>query len=158
MSIQFKIDAKKKILTLLMLGGVSYAAHGQELPEAPHPMVKTVVSSPIKRDFHLYMHSKTSRFLLASDFGVRLLDAQSTRSFMTNACHCIHETELGPIAGSTPGMYAYSFAAASTIEFTAYKLWQHGHPKLGRTLQVVAIVGDGYSVAGNYRTIAKYGK
>src|ERR1700723_1992050 len=88
--------------------------------------------APIERDFHAYLHSRTTRALILGDYGVRILDAVSTRQVQDNPCKCMHEDELGPIVRTSLGMTAYSLAVATGIEFTAYKLWQHGHPKVAR--------------------------
>jgi hypothetical protein len=100
-------------------------------------------ANPIERDFHAYLQSPLTRRLIKADYSVRILDAVSTRQFMTNPCHCMHEDQLGPIAKSSIGMTAYSLGVATAVEYGAYKLWQHGHPKLAHALQIGEIIGDG---------------
>ena len=104
---------------------------------------RVLPQSPIKRDFHAYLQSPFTRRLIVADYGVRLLDAISTRQVQLNPCHCMHEDELGPIVKSSIGMTAYSLGVATAVEYGAYKLWQHGHPKLAKALQIGEIIGDG---------------
>jgi len=100
-------------------------------------------ATPIKRDFHAYLQSSLTRRLIVADYSVRILDVISTRQVQLNPCHCMHEDELGPIVKSSIGMTAYSLGVATAVEYGAYKLWQHGHPKLARALQIGEIIGDG---------------
>lgn len=118
--------------------------HGSDSSLASPVMVENPKPAPsIKRDFHAYLQSPVTRRLIVADYGVRLLDAISTRQVQLNPCRCMHEDELGPIVKSSIGMTAYSLGVATAVEYGAYKLWQHGHPKLARALQIGEIIGDG---------------
>jgi hypothetical protein len=138
---------------LLGLALFAATAKGEELPSAPSvngAVRQQTPSTPIKRDFHTYMGSRWNRSLFLADFSVRAMDADSTRRFMTNSCKCMHEGDIGPIANTTPGMWAYSLGAAAGIEFASYELWKHHHEKIARVLQVTEVMYDGGISIKNY--------
>jgi hypothetical protein len=128
----------------------------EELFAAPGIVRSPKPATPIKRDFHSYLQSSFTRRLIVADYSVRILDAVSTRQFMNNPCRCIVEKQIGPIAGSAWGMTAYSLGVATAVEYGAYKLWQHGHPRIARVLQIGEIGYDGYFGVNNERLNAQH--
>lgn len=97
--------------------------------------------------------------LFSADALVRSLDAQSTRSFMTNKCACMTEKNLPlPLAKSTAGMYAYSLGVSASVMGLSYLAHKTHHHKLERLIPMVDAGYDLTAVIGNYKNISKYGK
>lgn len=97
--------------------------------------------------------------LFSADALVRTLDAQSTRSFMTNKCKCLEEANLPKsIAGSTSKMYAYSLGVSAGVMGLSYLAHKTHHHKLERFIPMVDAGYDLSAVIGNYHNISKYGK
>lgn len=98
---------------------------------------------------------KTNMALFSADALVRSLDAQSTRSFMTNPCKCIREAYLpNYIVSSTPRMYAYSLGVSAGLVGMAYLAHKTHHHKLERLIPAMDIAYDGRLVLGNYHNIS----
>lgn len=112
------------IIVLIFLTGAALSVYGQDLPAAPEP----------------YLHNGINRSLVSADFSIRLMDAVSTRQFMTDQCHCFHETgsmflgfvSLKPIAASAPAMYAYSLGVATVNTLASSYLWRRGERSKNR--------------------------
>ena len=96
-----------------------------------------------------YLANHENQAFIAADFTARIMDAYSTRKNLTNPCHCFYETQIGPIADTTTGMYAYSLGIATGVEIGAYELWKHGHPRIARAVQGIEIVGTSSAVIHN---------
>lgn len=125
-----------KWLTSIVLAGVAISSHAQATPTTKQP--------------HVFF-DRYNVALFSADALVRSLDAQSTRSFMTNPCHCMSETTLpDSIAGSTPKMYAYSLGVSAGVVGLTYLAHKTGHHKIERIIPMVDIGYSVRNVSGNY--------
>ena len=94
--------------------------------------------------------------LFSTDALARSLDAQSTRSFMTNSCKCIQETSLpNYIVSSTPRMYAYSLGVSAGLVGLSYIAHKTHHHKIERIIPMVDIGYSVRNVSGNYLHISQ---
>lgn len=94
--------------------------------------------------------------LFTTDALVRTLDAQSTRSFMTNPCGCMIETSLPQsVAASTPTMYGYSVGVTGAMVALSYAAHRTGHHKLERWIPAADAGYDGRIVVENWQHIAR---
>ncbi len=127
-------------LSLSAAGASGSALTTQPLPNAPQPQG--------------FLRNRVNQELVAVDFGVRLLDAASTRQVMSDPCHCYIESGnfgLRSFTSSNAGQYTYSLAMAAGQAEAASLLWRHGgksgHRKLyhlaSRAVLLVDIVYDG---------------
>ena len=138
----------KTIATLLLLHSLGAIAQSPALKaaliEAPKPQPATYLQS--------------DRSLILAEFAARITDVITTRQFMTNKCHCIHEVEIGPIANTTPRMLSFSVGVSAAINLGAYELYQHKHHKLARIALLSDIVGESVTNVNNEYLIRKLGK
>lgn len=86
---------------------------------------------------------QANRPLILAEFSVRMLDSISTRQALTNKCTCLHETQIGPIANTTPGVLAYMTGVSLGVNAGARLLYNHGHRKWARAVLIADIVLDG---------------
>lgn len=140
----------KTLFTLLLLHSLGVFAQSTPaikavLADAPKPSVKV---SFIRANYPV----------ISAEIGGRIADIISTRQFMTNKCHCIHEAEIGPIANTTAGMTAYSLAISAAVNFGAYKLYQHNHKKLAKIALVADISGETVTNIHNELLVKRFGK
>jgi hypothetical protein len=90
--------------------------------------------------------------LFSADAATRVLDAQSTRAFMTDPCRCYKEDNLPlAIAGSGPRMYGYSIGVSAAIVGGAWLLHRRGFHRTERLLPAADALYDGPYVIKNWR-------
>ena len=124
---------KQLVLIILVVGlitvsraeGVNYSSSAVsiELPAKPVSQNK----------FESFFANKLNRELVIADFGVRMVDAVSTREGITEPCKCIVEDgtffgvfSLKPVAQSNAGAAAYAAGVAAGITFVSRYLWNRG--------------------------------
>jgi hypothetical protein len=95
--------------------------------------------------------------LVAGEFTVRTLDAQSTLANLHNPCGCYREANVPWAAKSTMKMYGYSEGVAAAYVGASYMLHRHGHERLARGVLMFDIAYDGHDVAGNYQIAGQHG-
>lgn len=130
-----------KLIASIVLAGAAMSSQGQAAPSA--------------KPAHVFF-DRYNVALFSADTLIRTLDAQSTRSFMTNPCHCMSETTLpDSIAGSTPRMYLYSIGVSAGVVGLTYLAHKTGHHKLERIIPMVDIGYSVRNVSGNYSHIGQ---
>ena len=123
----------KLSLSLALLASI---AHGQALPDNPSPNLKSYLN-------------RTNLALIGGEFAVRAMDAESTRSNLTNPCHCYHEDNLGSVGSLNIGMWSYSMGVAGGVVGASYLAHRRGWHKLERAILMVDIVYDGHAAISN---------
>ena len=118
--------------------------------------VSAQTTEPTAQKPHVFF-DKTNMTLFSADALVRSLDAQTTRSFMTNPCKCMVEANLSnAIASSTPRMYAYSLGVSAGVVALSYIAHRTHHHKIERLIPMIDIAYDGQAVIRNYKGISAH--
>jgi hypothetical protein len=145
------------LVALLAVMGCSGNAQTTGCEDLPDTAQITCLMNAITAAKPVPVHAffdKTNLAAFSDDFLMRGLDAQSTRSFETNRCACLHETQIPSfLAKSTPAMYSYSLGVAGGGIGLAFLAHHLGHHRIERWIPRVDIGQETYWVIHNRRQI-----